>query len=82
MENIETHNTGHNTCEVTGKVCYSQRKAGEIINSLKKHRKSDHLGRNKNMPKRSYVCKGCGSYHLTHETFIKNKKQRHELYAE
>lgn len=60
-------------CDETEKVCYSKREAGEIINGCKRHRGSDHLGRNKNLPKRSYFCRSCGCFHLTHEPFLKNE---------
>lgn len=50
----------HPTCPVEGKICYSAREAGELINSLK------HLKRKpKNIPKRSYRCKHCGTFHVT-----------------
>lgn len=52
-------------CEVSGKRCYNEREAGRILNSMKHHRKSDHLGRNKELPRRKYYCKDCGCFHLT-----------------
>jgi len=69
-----------NLCDSTGKVCYSKRKAGEIINDNRKHRKSDHLGKNKKIPKRSYMCRGCGSYHLTHEPYLKTSGEKQSFY--
>lgn len=53
-------------CSETGKRCYSEREAGSILNSCKRHRTSDHCGRNKDLPRRKYWCDSCGSYHLTH----------------
>lgn len=52
-------------CEISGKRCYNEREAGNILNSLKHHRNSDHLGRNKDLPRRKYYCTDCGCYHLT-----------------
>lgn len=53
------------TCVESGKVCYSGREAGEIINSGKRHHRSDLCGRSKEFPRRKYFCKDCGYYHLT-----------------
>ena len=56
-----------------GKICYTKREAGSIINSLKRHRNSTRLGRNKEFPRRKYFCTYCGYYHLTHiAVFNKN----------
>lgn len=52
-------------CEATGKRCYNQREAGRILNLCKRHRSNDHLGRNKELPRRKYYCSDCGCYHLT-----------------
>lgn len=52
-------------CESSGKRCYNGREAGRIINACKRHRNNDHLGRNKDLPRRKYFCKECGSWHLT-----------------
>ncbi len=52
-------------CEVTGKYCFSRKEAGEKIS----YYKNNHLKwreRGENIPKRSYYCKYCGAYHLTH----------------
>ena len=63
----------HCYCNVTGKVCYSQKEAGNVIRRLKRHR----IGiTNKKIPMRTYYCKYCGTYHLTHF------KQRKRHYAE
>ncbi|BDC95888.1 hypothetical protein TRSA_09870 [Treponema saccharophilum] len=58
-------------CEFSGKICYSRRNSGEIINSQKRHRYGDHLGHNKKIIKRCYYCTFCGCYHLTHVPFFK-----------
>lgn len=60
-------------CKECGKICYTKREAGSIINSLKRHRNSTRLGRNKEFPRRKYFCTFCGYYHLTHiAVFNKN----------
>lgn len=53
-------------CGECEKRCYSEREAGCILNRLKHHRGSDHLGKQKELPRRKYWCKDCGHYHLTH----------------
>lgn len=53
-------------CPACGKRCYSERQAGYILNSLKRHHSNDHLGRNKEVPRRKYFCRDCGNFHLTH----------------
>jgi hypothetical protein len=54
---------GREYCEVTNKICYSQREASNIIASVKRWRSCK---KPKQIPKRSYYCKYCGCYHLTH----------------
>lgn len=66
-------------CEVTGKICYSKREAGEIINRLRRHINGDNLGRNKTLPRRSYYCVYCGCFHLTHIPFLKKSDIRRKL---
>jgi hypothetical protein len=58
-------NDEKNICEPTGKICYSQREAGIMLNSLKnsRHRWNN---RNKIIPLRSYRCEYCNTFHLTH----------------
>jgi hypothetical protein len=51
-------------CSFTHKICYSQKEAGNIIRSTKRNRKIKH--RNQNIPQRSYYCRHCGAFHLTH----------------
>lgn len=60
-------------CESTGKVCYTEREAGTVINSSRKH---IYIGNNhtiksgransKNIPRRKYFCEECRHYHVTH----------------
>ena len=50
-------------CHATGKVCYTQREANEVIRLFKKRSFKCH---STNIPQRSYVCQFCGNYHLTH----------------
>lgn len=60
------------TCSATGKVCYSEREAGSIINDCKRHYHTAHMISHKknscrnSIPKRKYYCKECGCFHLTH----------------
>lgn len=49
-------------CEVEHKICYSARRAGEILNSNKRHIRSQ---RKHDKPIRKYFCKHCKMYHLT-----------------
>lgn len=50
-------------CEVEGKICYTERRAGEILNSTKRH---NYSSRKKGVkPLRKYYCIHCKSYHIT-----------------
>lgn len=70
MKTVEGFNV---KCEGTGKVCYTEREAGLVINGCKKHVhagnhhwiKGDHSN-SKNIPRRKYYCKECGFFHVTH----------------
>lgn len=55
-------------CEITGKICYSRKKAGEIINTLKRNPigKRQKAPKRKKIPMRCYFCKFCKSWHTTH----------------
>ena len=53
-------------CESEGKICYTEREAGNAINSAK-----HHGNRAKKIPHRKYFCKECGCFHLTSQ---KSKK--------
>ena len=58
-------------CYAAGKVCYTAREAGEVINkSHSHHYDSDKRLRPKTIPKRKYVCPDCGYYHVTHHAFF------------
>lgn len=59
-------------CSVSGKLCFTERAAGAVLNSFKHH----HFGRSKKdqIPRRKYFCPSCGFYHLTHLT---NHKARY-----
>lgn len=63
-------------CPVCGKRCYSERDAGRILNSLKRHHSNDHLGHNKEVPRRKYFCHDCGCFHLTHMTKYYSEDER------
>ena len=55
------------------KVCYSQKQAGQIVNSLK-HRRKNNTRKSfwrKKIPVRYYYCKECKSYHLTSMDYFK-----------
>lgn len=63
-------------CIFTGKICYTEREAGIVINGCKRHiylgqgrcGKSSHgTGSSKAIPRRKYYCKECGFYHVTHK---------------
>ena len=62
-------------CIFTGKICYTEREAGIVINANKKHHYFDggliksSYGNSKNVPRRKYFCKDCGFYHVTHQAF-------------
>lgn len=62
-------------CVSTGKICYTEREAGIVINGCKKHvylengrfgKTSHGNGNSKSIPRRKYYCKECGFYHVTH----------------
>lgn len=63
--------TEHIYCSC-GKICYSQKEAGNVIRRIKKKKRGI---KNKIIPMRTYYCKECGTYHLTHF------KQRARKYA-
>ncbi len=72
-------NIVRNECEITGKICYSKREAGEIKNQRERHLNGDNLGRNKTLPRRSYYCKYCGCFHLTHVPFFRKNETRRRI---
>lgn len=75
-------------CERTGKVCYSQKEAGKQVHGAMRHSSK------KQVPLRSYMCKYCGTYHLTHyknaiffdgkstKKWYKESKQKYKEYNE
>lgn len=60
-------------CMETGKICYTEREAGIVINKARKHFYEGHMkthkeqySKSKEIPRRKYWCKACGFYHVTH----------------
>lgn len=49
-------------CSFCGKICYTQREAGYLLNT-----RSSHSKHREKVPRRKYFCKQCGYYHLTSE---------------
>ena len=62
-------------CESTGKICYSKKEAGIALN-VARH----HGNRAKKIPKRMYLCKECGHYHLTSQSASHKKDRLQEKY--
>lgn len=58
-------------CNTTGKVCYSQKEAGIILNDFKRFR---NRNKRKSIPQRYYKCQFCGYWHLTHFRNLKTCK--------
>lgn len=71
-------------CSETGKICYSEREAGTILNQSKKaHNKSS----SKKRLIRKYRCNACGTWHLTSMAYLTDdvkeyykKQQRSKAY--
>lgn len=59
-------------CESEGKICYTEREAGEAVNNAKKHHK--HHGPDQ-IPRRAYLC-SCGCWHLTHIASCKTSRKK------
>ncbi|MBQ0168008.1 MAG: hypothetical protein KBT02_12955, partial [Treponema sp.] len=60
-------------CIETGKICYTEREAGIVMNKARKHSyeghmktHKEHYANSKEIPRRKYWCKACGFYHVTH----------------
>ncbi|MDY4674467.1 MAG: hypothetical protein SO369_05665 [Treponema sp.] len=53
-----------NICISTGKLCFSRRTAGEVINQYKKHHHTSGK-----YPRRYYFCNNCGTYHITSQKY-------------
>lgn len=70
---MKTDEGNYVMCFFIGKICYTEREAGLVINGCKKH---FHMGNNrwakfthgksKAIPRRKYYCKDCGFYHVIH----------------
>ena len=64
-------------CEKSGKIMYTKREAGTIINGIKGHKNSSHMYRGTNKPQRMYYCEYCNSYHVTHyNNKMKTRKEK------
>jgi hypothetical protein len=79
---MEDERSKKEICPETGKTCYSERGANEIINKCRRgmtYIESGHTVKRKygakNIPKRKYFCTYCGAYHLTHLPYYKEKKE-------
>lgn len=58
-----------------GKRCYTQAEAGNVIRKLKGYRR---VSNRKTIPTRSYYCRECGMYHLTHYRKSRSNKGSRE----
>ena len=69
-------------CYAAGKVCYTVREAGLVINDAHKHHYGNDDKRCKHIPKRKYYCPDCGYYHVSHHSFFADSehKSRHRIY--
>ena len=54
-------------CKVSGKICYSKKRANAVLRFAK-------FSRSKKIPKRVYYCEYCHTYHLTHSKYGMLKK--------
>lgn len=63
-------------CSHECKICYTEREAGSIINTCKRHNYSNWGVGQKYKPMRKYYCKDCGFYHLSHlKSYVFEAKQ-------
>ena len=53
-------------CFQEHKICYTEREAGGILNSCRRHNYSNWGVGQKYKPMRKYYCNECGFYHITH----------------
>ena len=60
-------------CESEGKICYTEREAGNTLNGAR-----HHGNRAKKIPKRKYFCKECGCFHLTSQKSDKGSCLKHK----
>ena len=58
-------------CYFAGKICYTAREAGEVINGARRHHRNG-----KNIPRRKYYCETCGYYHVTHYSFYADDERK------
>ena len=73
LELSEENRIQYQCCEVTGKRCYSQKEAGRIANKYSKGHQKKHYH---NVPVRSYFCKDCRHFHLTHKYYGEYEKAK------
>ena len=63
-------------CETSGKICYSRKKAGEVVNLYHRRRyrlESGRKGRKGDcIPQRVYFCEDCKTYHVTHLKYYRD----------
>lgn len=70
-------------CSSAGKICYTERETGIVINGCKKHiymggrhwAKSSH-GHSKSIPRRKYYCKDCGYFSFNTHGIIQYRFQK------
>jgi|WetSurMetagenome_2_1015567.scaffolds.fasta_scaffold128020_3 hypothetical protein len=72
-------------CPDCGKRCYSEREANSALKAAKRGTSTRMSGKtivirsgSKNIPKRKYFCKYCGTYHLTHLPYYKVRREKKE----
>ena len=75
-------------CVETGKICYTEREAGIIMNKARSHFYEDHMKtrrehftNSKDIPRRKYYCKNCGYFHVTHMSHYNGDKRISDRYA-
>lgn len=78
-EECDTRKANNRHCG--GKVCYTEREAGAVINSAKRSRSGIRRGERvnvrsgrQNIPKRKYHCPVCGMWHVTHYSYYNDKE--------
>lgn len=73
---ITSNGDVHQLCGLTGKLCYSQKEAGTIVNHNTKGHQKKYFHK---VPVRAYFCEDCRQYHLTSET-MKTYIYGHQLW--
>ena len=67
-------------CERTQKICYTQKEAGLIINSCRKHGYKKWGVEQKNNPMRKYHCEFCKCWHTSHyKSYFGNNPKNKKL---